>query len=78
MEVTGTSEAHQCARKLRRELTKPERLLWWALRGDKTGFHLERWGILSLRVPARDVLDNLQGVIDLIAETARARPLRQR
>ena len=106
MEVTGTSEAHQRARKLRRELTKPERLLWRALRGDKTGFHfreqhaagsyvldfycdrarlcvevdgasheltmehdlardryLERWGILTLRVPACDVLDTLQGVV---------------
>ena len=39
MEVTGTSEAHQRARKLRRQLTKPERLLWWALKGNKTGFH---------------------------------------
>ena len=121
MEVTGTSEAHQRARKLRRELTKPERLLRWALRSDKTGFHfrkqhaagpyvldfycdrarlcvevdgasheltvahdaardryLERWGILTLRVAARDVLGNLQGVVDLISETARARPLRQR
>ena len=110
-----------CARKLRRELTKPERLLWWALEGDKTGFHfrkqhaagpyvldfycdrarlcvevdgsshelthehdavrdryLEQWGILTLRVPARDVLSNLQGVVDLITETARSRPLRQR
>jgi very-short-patch-repair endonuclease len=106
VEVTGTSEAHQRTRKLRRELTKPERLLWWALRGDKTGFHfrkqhpagpyvldfycdrarlcvevdgpsheltmahdaardryLERWDILTLRVPACDVLDTLQGVV---------------
>ena len=40
--------------------------------------YLERWGILTLRVPACDVLDNLQGVVDLITETARARSLRQR
>ena len=39
--------------------------------------YLERWGILTLRVPACDVLDNLQGV-DLITETVRASPLRQR
>ena len=121
MQVIGTSEAHQRARKLRRELTKPERLLWWALKGQQTGFQfrkqhpagpyvldfycdrarlcvevdgaaheltlehdeardrfLEQWGILTLRVPAREVLKNLQGVVDLISETARARPLRQR
>ena len=42
MQVMGTSEAHQRARKLRRELTKPERLLWWALKGDKTGFHFRK------------------------------------
>ena len=34
MQVQGTSEAYQRARKLRRELTKPERLLWWALKAD--------------------------------------------
>lgn len=121
MQVRGTSEAYQRARKLRRELTKPERLLWWALKADKTGFHfrkqhaagpyvldfycdrarlcvevdgsshdftvehdaardryLERWGILTLRIPAREVLFNLQGVVDHVTEVARARPLRQR
>ena len=39
--------------------------------------HLERWGVQTLRVPAREVLHNLQGV-DLITVTAAARPLRQR
>jgi very-short-patch-repair endonuclease len=121
LEVVGTSEAYQRARKLRRELTKPERLLWWALKGDKSGFHfrrqhaagpyvldfycdrarlcvevdvssheltsasdatrdryLEGWGILTLRVPAREVLTNLPGVVDLITTAASARPLRQR
>lgn len=120
MDVTGTPDAFQRARKLRRAMTKPERLLWWALKADKTGFHfrkqhaagpyvldfycdrarlcvegdgashdlttahdeardryLSRWGILTLRVPARDVLANLQGVVDLVTETASARPLRQ-
>lgn len=120
MKVTGTPDAFQRARKLRREMTKPERLLWWALKADKTGFHfrkqhaagpyvldfycdrvrlcvevdgsshdltvahdqargfyLARWGIMTLRVPAREVLTNLQGVIELITGTASTRPLRQ-
>ena len=120
MEVIGTTGAFQLARKLRREMTKSERLLWWALKAHKTGFHfrkqhaagpyvldfycdrarlcvevdgsshelttehdqardryLARWGILTLRVPAREVLTNLQGVVDLIIEAASARPLRQ-
>ncbi len=120
MDVSGTNEAFQRARQFRRELTKPERLLWWALKADKTGFHfrrqhaagpyvldfycdrarlcvevdgpshelttahdeardryLARWGIKTLRVPAQDVLTNLQGVVDLVTETASARPLRQ-
>jgi very-short-patch-repair endonuclease len=120
MEVTGTTDAFQRARSLRREMTKPERLLWWALKADKTGFHFRkqhaagpyvldfycdrarlcvevdgsshelttahdqardryfaRWGIETVRVPAREVLTNLEGVVALITEAARARPLRQ-
>jgi very-short-patch-repair endonuclease len=120
MEVIGTNDAFRRARKLRREMTKPERLLWWALKADKTGFHfrkqhaagpyvldfycdrarlcvevdgsshelttgrderrdryLARWGILTLRVSAREVLTNLQGVVELVTETASSRPLRQ-
>ena len=120
MDVTGTSDASQRARMLRREMTKPERLLWWAIKADKTGFHfrkqhaagpyvldfycdrarlcvevdglshdfsvdrglvrdryLERWGIVTVRVSAADVLGNLQGVVDHICEIARGRPLRQ-
>ena len=120
MEVVGSSEAFQRARQLRQTMTKPERLLWWALKADQTGFHfrkqhaagpyvldfycdrarlcvevdgashaftverdaarnqyLKRWGIATLRVSARDVLTNLQGVVDLIAQEARKRPLRQ-
>ena len=121
MQVVGTSEAFRRARRFRREMTKPERLLWWALRGDKTGFHfrkqhaagpyvldfycdaarlcievdggshdftpaqdeardryLQRWGISTMRVPAADVLTNLEGVVQGITQTARSRPLRQR
>lgn len=120
MEVSGTNEAFRRARKFRREMTKPERLLWWALRAGKTGLHfrrqhaagpyvldfycdrprlcvevdgsshelttahdeardryLARWGIATLRIPAREVLTNLQGVVDLVTRTASARPLRQ-
>ena len=120
MDVIGTSDAYQRGRKLRREMTKPERLLWWALRADKTGFHfrrqhaagpyvldfycdrarlcvevdgsshdftvdrdvardrfLERWGIVTVRVSASDVLSNLQGVVDHITSIAWSRPLRQ-
>lgn len=39
--------------------------------------YLTRWGILTLRVSAREVLTNLQGVVDLVTATALARPLRQ-
>ena len=120
MEVIGTPDGFQRARKLRREMTKPERLLWSALKADKTGFHFRRqhaagpyvldfycdgarlcvevdgsshelttahdqardryfarWGILTLRVPAQEVITNLQGVVDLITQTASARPMRQ-
>ena len=42
MEVIGTTEAQQRARQLRCAMTKSERLLWWALMGDKTGHHWRR------------------------------------
>ena len=120
MEISGTTDAYRHARELRREMTKPERLLWWALRAGKTGFHFRRQhaagpyvldfycdrarlyveldgsshelttthdeardryfarrGIETLRIPAQEVLENLQGVVDLIIMTATARPLRQ-
>ncbi|MEO8141551.1 MAG: DUF559 domain-containing protein [Sphingomicrobium sp.] len=120
MEVFGTQEAQQRARKLRRVMTKPERLLWWALKANQTGFHfrkqhaagpyvldfycdrarlcvevdgtshdftsrhdlardrfLTRWGIVTLRIPAREVLGNLQGVVEHLALVARDRPIRQ-
>ena len=120
MDVIGTSDAFQRARKLRRAMTKPELLLWWELKADQTGFHfrkqhaagpyvldfycdrarlcvevdglshdftvdrdlvrdryLERWGILTVRVSASDVLSNLQEVVDFVVQTAMVRPLRQ-
>ena len=120
MDVIGTSDAFQRARKLRRAMTKPERLLWWALKADQTGFHfrkqhaagpyvldfycdrarlcvevdgsshdftvdrdlvrdryLARWGIVTVRVSASDVLSNLQGVVEYVTSIARGRPLRQ-
>ena len=39
--------------------------------------YLAHWDILTLRVSAREVLTNLQGVVDLVVETASARPHRQ-
>ena len=57
----GTSEAHQHARMTMEHDLARDR-------------YLKRRGILTLRVPARDVLDNVQGVMNLITETARARP----
>ena len=120
MDVVGTSCAFQRARKLRQAMTKPERLLWWALRADRTGFHfrkqhaagpyvldfycdrvrlcvevdgsshdftvdrdfardryLECWGIMTVRVRAVDVLNNLQGVVEHVSGIAHSRPLRQ-
>jgi very-short-patch-repair endonuclease len=120
MDVVGTSIANQRARQFRKAMTKPERLLWWALLRNQTGYHfrrqhaagpyvldfycdsarlcvevdgeshdfrvghdaardmyLERWGILTLRIPAGEVLGNLQGVVDHIVETAKRRPLRR-
>jgi hypothetical protein len=42
MHIIGTNDAFQRARRLRREMTKPERLLWWELEADKTGFHFRK------------------------------------
>ncbi len=50
MEVTGSSEAFQRARELRRVMTKPERLLWWTLKGNRTGFHWRKQHAAGLYV----------------------------
>ena len=42
MDVIGTAQAQQRARQLRRVMTKSERLLWWALKGNKAGQHWRR------------------------------------
>ena len=42
MKVAGTTKSRQLTRGQRREMTKPERLLWQALRANKTGFHFRR------------------------------------
>jgi very-short-patch-repair endonuclease len=116
MQVTGPKRTIERARELRRTMTKPERLLWWALRKKQTAFHfrrqhpagpyvldfycdsvrlcvevdgqshdftiaadarrdafLSRMGIRTLRVPADDVLSNLEGVVQTIVTEARAR-----
>lgn len=117
MDVTGTADSRQHARRLRQEMTKPERLLWWALRRNGTGLHFrrqhaagpyvldfycdkarlcvevdgpshefdvvrdqrrdaflrDRFGIVTLRVPAGEVLCNLQGVADHVSSEAKRR-----
>ena len=116
--LKGTGEAYRRAKKLRREMTLPEILLWRELRRLQTGykwrkqhpcgrydldFYCDRaklcvevdgeahnrgdrpqrdarrdaWltanGILTLRIPAVDVLDNLEGVLTFINAAARER-----
>ncbi|HYG29035.1 MAG TPA: DUF559 domain-containing protein [Allosphingosinicella sp.] len=106
------------ARKLRREMSPPERLLWWALKQRPGGFRFRKQcpqglysldfaclearlaievdgeahnrgsapkrdeardrfvaelGFLTMRVPAREVFRNLEGVIAGITELCRAR-----
>jgi very-short-patch-repair endonuclease len=40
--IRGSPLAHARARSMRREMTKPERLLWWALKAKRTGVHFRR------------------------------------
>ena len=42
MKVTGPQSTIERARTFRQQMTKPERLLWWALRGRRTGFNFRR------------------------------------
>lgn len=110
MRIKGTSQAIGRARQLRRQLTKPERLLWSALQGDKTGArfrcqypagpyvldfycararlcvevdggtheltydadqqrdsYLRRLGVHTLRIPVAEIINNLDGVVRMIA-----------
>ena len=114
MDVSDPTETIQRARTLRRQMTKPERLLWWALRRKQTGFHFRRQhpagpyvldfycdaarlcvevdgehhsfqvsqdrrrdgylaklGVTTIRIPAHEVLTNLQGVVDAIERETR-------
>jgi very-short-patch-repair endonuclease len=109
MKVTGPKQTIRRARQLRQNMSKSERLLWWALRRQQTGYRFRRqhpagpyvldfycdsirlcvevdgedhdfrvksdarrdaWlsqlGIATLRVPAQEVLSNLEGVVRLI------------
>lgn len=108
MELRGSPEGRRNARKLRREMTLPEVLLWQELRKEPGGWHFRRqhgagpysldfycakaklcvevdgeshargdrperdarregWlgarGVRVLRIPAREVLGNLDGVL---------------
>ncbi|MFL6757029.1 MAG: endonuclease domain-containing protein [Sphingomicrobium sp.] len=42
MKLTGPKETIERARALRKTMTKPERLLWWALRRNSTGMRFRR------------------------------------
>ena len=109
MDVVGTAGSRHRARKLRQEMTKPERLLWWALRRNNSGVHFpppahgsarcaldfhcdkarpcvevggfshdhepeqdrrrdaflrRRFGIFTTRIPASQVLNDPQGVVE--------------
>jgi len=116
--LKGTGKAYRGSKKLRREMTLPEVVLWQQLRRGGTGHHwrhehpagpysldfycdaaklcvevdgeahecgnhpardarrdawLEAHGVFTLRVPAAEVLGNLEGVVRLVSETARER-----
>jgi very-short-patch-repair endonuclease len=119
MQVTGPRSTIKRARRLRQTMSKPERLLWWAVRRQQTGYRfrrqhpagpyvldfycdaiklcvevdgeshdfrigsdqtrdawLARLGIATLRVPAHEVLSNLDGVVHLNVEEAQRRSAR--
>ena len=42
MEISGSKEAIHKARALRKAMTKPERLLWWALRKHRSELHFRK------------------------------------
>lgn len=82
--IRGTGKAYHRAKQLRREMTLPEILLWQQLRKRQAGHkwrkqHAARdaWlferGILTLRIPATEILQNMEGVITHIAHTATTR-----
>ena len=115
MKLTGPRETIRRARALRITMSKPERLLWSALRKDKLGVRFrkqhpagpyvldfycdsaklcvevdgetheftakrdsrrDRWladqGVRTLRIPAREVLRNLEGAVQFIAAEVQA------
>ncbi|MBC9031306.1 endonuclease domain-containing protein [Sphingomonas sp. JC676] len=116
--LKGTGKAYRQSKRLRRELTLPEVLLWQRLRRHATGHHWrnqhpagpysldfycdaaklcvevdgeahersdrperdarrDAWlaanGIMTLRIPAAEVLRNLEGVVRSVSEHARKR-----
>jgi very-short-patch-repair endonuclease len=42
MKLSGSKKVIERARRFRQQMSKPERLLWWALRRNQTGFHFRR------------------------------------
>ena len=117
MKLTGPESTKKRARELRQAMSKPERLLWWALRNNQLGRHFrkqhpagpyvldffcdsaklcievdgqahdlsvardearDRWlasqGVKTVRIPAREVVENLDGVVSYISELLKAPP----
>jgi very-short-patch-repair endonuclease len=115
LKLTGPESTKKRARQLRQTMSKPERLLWWALRNNQLGPHIrkqhpagryvldfycdsaklcievdgqahdlsvardevrDRWltsqGVKTVRIPAREVVENLDGVVSYISELVRA------
>ena len=118
MRISGPKTTLARAAELRRNMTKPERLLWWAIRRKAIGHRFRRqhpagpyvldfycdalrlavevdgeshdsraaqdrrrdaWlhqlGIYTLRISARDTLENLEGAVQLVAQEAQRRSI---
>jgi very-short-patch-repair endonuclease len=78
MELTGPWKTISRARKLRQEMSLPERLLWNALRKKQAGLRFRRQHpagpfILDFyRISAKDVVNELDAVVRFIVNEARA------
>jgi very-short-patch-repair endonuclease len=115
MKLTGPKETIERARRLRANMSLPERILWEELRSRKTGFRfrnqhpagpyvldfycfeaglcveidgqqhdwpvdadanrdrwLEKQGVRTVRIQAKEVFENLEGVVEHIVEATTA------
>ena len=73
MKLTGPEETKKRAREQRASMSLPERMLWRQLRLKQTGLKFASSIPLgrTLRIAARDVLQNLDGVLRFIVAEAR-------